>query len=109
MIKLRFAQAMAKASFDVQNEGAAMFFAAYGYAGKKIVPFSATAQWKLTPEGTWRLFTVTVSGTVLKADGTKSKNDTVREAYRAMEWAADAPQWLKDAVQAHDPQIGRVN
>jgi hypothetical protein len=102
-IKVTSSYASAKAHFQVRDEGAVKLYDDYAYTGKKIQPFAATAEWKLR-DGAWTLYRVSVSGMVLKADGSAGKTNTHREAYRYDEWSSDAPQWLKDAVEHAAPQ-----
>lgn len=82
------------------------------YAEQKMVPDAVGVKWRQR-DGVWILTNVIVHGVVLnKSNGLPGKNRVSRDAFErrghfnapeTTTWAADAPQWIKDAVAAIDP------
>jgi hypothetical protein len=115
MIGLKHSYGTSVVTFDVSGEQPVMLGYDYGaaYTGQPVVPELTTARWELL-NGVWVLEQVTVTGSVIRKNGTPGVNRTTRIAYsnrnRAQEyrWTDDTPQWLRDAVESHDPQVGRT-
>lgn len=108
MIKKTQAWAEAKATFRVDGEAPVLLRDNAAYTGRKILPVQVSARW-VGRGGGWILDSVSVAGDVLKADGAVGRAQTSRNAFergylRAEgRWVSDAPQWLIDAITAHDP------